>query len=157
MRKLDLRHYILACRFLNDSDNDYKGGFEKSGVDQMLFNIETNFDGWTSSFANLAMGPKDPLSVEYFVESLKRMGAQVAVAMAKTVFFSDYRSVLDKVTVPCTLIHSKVDFAVPTEVATFMHDNIRSESTIKIVEAEGHFPQLTAHQELLNAVLAALT
>lgn len=84
------------------------------------------------------------------------MGAQVALAMAKTVFFCDYRSVLDKVTVPCTLIRTQDDFAVPIEVPTFMHNNIRGESTIKVVESEGHFPQLTAHQEFLKAVLAAL-
>nr|GMC65292.1 strigolactone esterase D14-like [Ipomoea batatas] len=151
---------ILVCsspRFLNDTDNDYKGGFEKSEVDQLLFNIETNFDQWTSGFANVAMGPKDPLSVEYLEKSFKKMGAQVGLAMAKAIFFSDYRSVLDKVTVQCTLIHAQVDFAVPLEVTTFMHQNIRGEATIKVVEGEGHFPQLTAHEEFLKAVLSALT
>nr|GME03610.1 strigolactone esterase D14 [Ipomoea batatas]GME09400.1 strigolactone esterase D14 [Ipomoea batatas] len=143
--------------FLNDSDNDYKGGFEKSDVDQLLFNIETNFDQWTSGFANVAVGPKDPLSVEYLEKSFKKMGAQVGLAMAKAIFFSDYRSVLEKVTVQCTLIHTEVDFAVPPEVATFMHQNIRGEATIKVVEGEGHFPQLTAHEQFLKAVFAALT
>ncbi|CAH9077070.1 unnamed protein product [Cuscuta epithymum] len=142
-------------RYINHED--YEGGFERLEVQQILINIEENYDEWSSSFAAVGVDPIDPLSVQKFAKCLKRMGVEIGSPLAKTVFLSDYRSVLEKVITPCTLIHGKRDFVVPTSVATFMHNKIKGESTIEIVNGQGHFPQLTAHEEFLEIVLEVLS
>lgn len=145
---------IIIYRFINLED--YEGGFETSDVDQMLADIGTNYDQWCTAFAALVVDPSDPPSVEKFGKCLKRMGVEIGLPLAKTVFFSDHRSVLDKVVAPVTLVHTKRDLVVPASVVTFMHSRIRGESTVEIVNTEGHFPQLTAHEEFLEIVFAAL-
>ncbi|KAE8666853.1 ATP-dependent caseinolytic protease/crotonase family protein isoform 1 [Hibiscus syriacus] len=84
---------------------------------------------------------------------LKRTRQEFAVPLAKTVFRSDERSIVDKVTTPCTIIQAANDIVVPGSVANYMKKKIRWKSTVEIVNTNGHFPQLTAHLEFL-AVLA---
>lgn len=123
----------------------------------MFQNIEENYGVWSSSFARIAVDPSDPPSVEKFEKCLKRMGVEVALPLAKTVFLSDYRAILEKVVTPCTIIQCKIDFAVPNSVSTFMHTNIKGESTVEIINTRGHFPQLTAHEQFLNVIQRILT
>ncbi|CAN4116820.1 unnamed protein product [Withania somnifera] len=142
-------------RFINLED--YEGGFEVTDMEEMLKNIEKNFEVWSSSFARIAVDPSDPPSVEKFDKCLKSMGVEVALPLAKNVFLSDYRDILDKVIIPCTIIQTKVDFVVPNSVATFMNNTIKGKSTVEIINTQGHFPQLTAHDEFLNVLHRVLT
>lgn len=142
-------------RFINLED--YVGGFEMTDIEQMFQNIGENYGIWSSGFARIAVDPSDPPSVEKFEKSLKRMGVEVALPLAKTVFLSDYRGILEKVVTPCTIIQCKIDFAVPNSVAIFMHTNIKGASTVEIINTRGHFPQLTAHEEFLNVIHRVLT
>nr|GMD99584.1 strigolactone esterase D14-like [Ipomoea batatas]GME09178.1 strigolactone esterase D14-like [Ipomoea batatas] len=140
-------------RFINLED--YEGGFDKSYIDEMFADMETNYEQWCSAFAAMVVDPSDPPSVEKFAKSLKRMGVEIGLPLAKTVFLSDHRSVLDKVVAPVTLVHTNHDLVVPAPVVAFMHGRI-NESTVEIVNTDGHFPQLTAHEEFLEVVFAAL-
>ncbi|XP_055810498.1 strigolactone esterase D14 [Solanum dulcamara] len=142
-------------RFINLED--YEGGFNIPEMEEMFRNIEENYEVWSSNFARIAVDPSDPPSVEKFDKCLKRMGVEVALPLAKSVFLSDYRGILDKVITPCTIIQTKVDFAVPNSVPIFMHNTIKGESTIEIINTRGHFPQLTAHEEFLNVIHRVLT
>lgn len=142
-------------RFINLED--YEGGFEIPEMEEMFQNIEENYEVWSSSFARIAVDPSDPPSVEKFDKCLIRMGVEVALPLAKNVFLSDYRGILDKVITPCTIIQTKVDFAVPNSVATFMHNTIQGESTVEVINTRGHFPQLTAPEEFLNVIHRVLT
>ncbi|KAF8389012.1 hypothetical protein HHK36_025697 [Tetracentron sinense] len=135
-------------RYLNS--DDYEGGFKTSDIEQIFLNIESNFHTWASNFAALVVDSKDPLSVEKFEKCLGRMRPEVALSMAKTIFHSDERDVLEKVQVPCTIIQTTNDIVVPVSVAHFMQKKIKGKSTVEIIEDEGHFPQLTAHQLLLD-------
>ncbi|VFQ98477.1 unnamed protein product [Cuscuta campestris] len=141
-------------RFINGED--YEGGFEKSDVEHMFKNIEADFEEWSSKFASLAVDPMDPHSVQKFTKCLQRMGVEIGYPLAKTVFLSDHRSVLEKVTTPCTLVTCARDFVVPVSVPLFMMNKIKGDSTLEILNAEGHFPQLTAHEDFLAVVLKAL-
>ncbi|XP_059291514.1 probable strigolactone esterase DAD2 [Lycium ferocissimum] len=137
-------------RFINL--DDYEGGFEIGEMEEMFKNIEEKYEVWSSNFARIAVDPSDPPSVEKFEKSLKRMGVEVGLPLAKNVFMIDYRGILDKVITPCAIIQCKTDFAVPNSVATFMHNNIKGESTVEIINTRGHFPQLTAHEEFLDVI-----
>ncbi|XP_058111525.1 strigolactone esterase D14 [Magnolia sinica] len=133
-------------RYLNSED--YEGGFDISVVENILSNIECNFQSWAMSFATLGVGPSDPPSIEKFGKSLQSMKPDVALSVAKTIFLSDHRDVLEKIIVPCTIIQTTNDFAVPMCVCHYMHKKLKG--SLEIIEGEGHFPQLTHHQLLID-------
>lgn len=130
----------------------YEGGFGNSDIDQIIANVESNYQNWTSAFASLVVDAKDPLSVEKFAKCLKRMRPEVALPLAKIVFQSDEREVLEKVITPCTIIQTTNDYVVPNSVALYMQKKIKGKSTVEMIEGDGHFPQLTAHLQLLEVL-----
>ncbi|KAK3041632.1 hypothetical protein RJ639_001442 [Escallonia herrerae] len=139
----------LDNRYINL--DGYEGGFSESDVEQVLANIESNYHNWASHFATLVVDPNDPDSVEKFTKCLHRMRPEVALSVAKTVFLSDERDILDEVTVPCTIIQTSNDIVVPGSVAHYMNKKIRGKSTVEFLDVNGHFPQLTAHNHLLES------
>ncbi|XP_057468031.1 strigolactone esterase D14-like [Actinidia eriantha] len=131
---------------------DYEGGFEITEVDQLLSSIESNFHQWASSFASLVVDPNDPISVDKFKNCLQRMRPEVALSVAKLIFHSDKRDTLEKVVIPCTIIQTINDVAVPVSVGDYMMKRIKAKSTVEIIEVDGHFPQLTAHVQFLEVL-----
>ncbi|XP_074280990.1 strigolactone esterase D14 [Silene latifolia] len=142
-------------RYLNSED--YEGGFEPPEIEQLLSTIETNFQPWASGFAPLAVGGKDTLAIDKFEKTLKKMCPQVALDVAKVIFLSDNRHVLEQVNVPCTLICTTNDIVVPSSVPHYMQKRlVKSKSVIEVIDVDGHFPHLTAHVELLEVLGKAL-
>ncbi|KAA8535007.1 hypothetical protein F0562_030010 [Nyssa sinensis] len=137
-------------RYINGED--YEGGFEESAVKQMLTNLELNFNNWASFFASLIVNANDPPTVEKYEKSLKTMKPETALSVAKLVFYSDERDTLEKVMIPCTIIQTTNDNPVPNSVAEFMQKKIKGQSTLEIIDTDGHFPQLTAHLQLLEVL-----
>ncbi|CAN1331269.1 Strigolactone esterase D14 [Linum perenne] len=132
---------------------DYEGGFEGSHIEDLINNIQTNFSKWAPSFAAMVIGrggDNVPSAVEKFGNSLLNMEPKVALSVAKTVFYCDYRGVLGKVTTPTTIVQTTNDAAVPTSVAYYMHERIKGKSTVEIIDTDGHFPHLTASDDLLD-------
>ncbi|KAJ7973895.1 putative Sigma factor sigb regulation protein rsbq [Quillaja saponaria] len=142
-------------RYINT--DDYEGGFKRSEVDEIISNIELNYETWASAFAPLAVGASDTASVDKFQKCLKRMRPEIALSLAKTVFYSEEREVLDKVVTPCTIIQTSNDIVVPNGVAFYMQNKIKGKSTVEILDnTNGHFPQLTAHLQLLDVLKGIL-
>ncbi|KZV36422.1 hypothetical protein F511_22895 [Dorcoceras hygrometricum] len=121
-----------------------------SDIDQILFNIEHNYEKWSESFASLVVDPSDPLSTLKFENCLKRMRPEVALPLAKTVFLGDYRDILDKVVVPCDIIQTRNDVVVPNSVPEFINAKIKGKREVHVIYTDGHFPQLTAPLEFLQ-------
>ncbi|KAF8034400.1 hypothetical protein BT93_C0638 [Corymbia citriodora subsp. variegata] len=141
---------VASPRYLNT--DGYKGGFEAAQIDQILSSIESDYHGWAPNFASLVVDPRDPLSVEVFTKCLRRMRPEVALPLARTVFLSDHREVLGKVATPCTIVQTTNDVVVPSSVAHYMRDKIQGKTAVEMIEADGHFPQLTAHLRLLDVL-----
>lgn len=137
-------------RYINTGE--YEGGFGESDVDELISNIKSNYEAWATRFPSMVVDSNDPTSVDKFRASLKKMRPEVALPVAETVFRSDHRNVLPKVSTPCTIIQPSNDIVVPNSVAYYMQENIKGKSTVEIVETEGHFPQLTAHRRLLDVL-----
>ncbi|KAL6274660.1 hypothetical protein ACE6H2_025352 [Prunus campanulata] len=137
-------------RYINTED--YEGGLEMSDITQIISAIESDYHNWAAYFASLAVDANDPLSVDKFVNCLRRMRPEVGLALAKTVFYSDQRDVLDQVSTPCTIINTSSDIVAPNSVAFYMQKKIKGKSTVEIINTNGHFPQLTAHLELLDVL-----
>ncbi|GAB2300397.1 hypothetical protein Dimus_034439 [Dionaea muscipula] len=155
-------------RYLNSEEEDYVGGMEREEVDKLLADIETDFHKWASAFAPAAVGGgrNDDINVEKFEKSLKSMGAEAALSLAKTIFLGDWRHILKEVTTPCTIIQTTHDIVVPNSVGYYMLHNMLQLQLIgngksKLVHLEniqthGHFPQLTAPHQLLHVLARAL-
>ncbi|KAK7337370.1 hypothetical protein VNO77_17938 [Canavalia gladiata] len=142
-------------RYLNEKG--YEGGFSRSDLDTIFKSISQNFSGWAHNFAPNAIGENNPTAISEFENSLLRMKPDVALNVAKTVFLSDYRWVLPRVHVPCTIIQTRKDPIVPLSVATYMNKNLGTRSQFKILETQGHFPQLTAYRLLFEVLKDSLS
>ncbi|KAL3745199.1 hypothetical protein ACJRO7_014330 [Eucalyptus globulus] len=146
------KHLILLAaspRYLNT--DGYEGGFGTAQIDQLLASLESDYYGWTANFASLRV-QGDPLTIEVYTKCLRTMKPEVALPLARTIFLSDHREILGRVTTPCTIIQTTNDTAVPNSVAHYMRDKIQGKSTIEMIEADGHFPQLTEHLQFLNVL-----
>ena len=145
-----MSYFRYLCRYLNT--DGYEGGFGTMQIDQIISSIESDYHGWATNFAPLVVGPCDALSIEMFMKCLRRMRPEVALPLARTVFLCDHREVLERVTTPCTIIQTTNDAVVPNSVAHYMHNKIQGKSTVEMIEAGGHYPQLTAHLQLLDVL-----
>ncbi|KAL3747543.1 hypothetical protein ACJRO7_016351 [Eucalyptus globulus] len=145
---------LASPRYLNLGD--YVGGFEESQIDDMVSSIRSNYQEWVENFTPAIVDPKDPPSVDKFRQCLCSMKPEVAASLAESIFRSDHRHILVNVTVPCTIIQVTNDMAVPASVAHYMKEKISGPSTVEMIEGTGHFPQLTAHEQLLDVLRRAL-
>ncbi|XP_044464793.1 strigolactone esterase D14-like [Mangifera indica] len=146
------RLILIGTSPRNINTDDYEGGFKSSEIEELISSMETNYFGWASSFPSLVVDSNDALSVEKIQNCFTSMRPEVAVTLAKTVFYSDQREILDKVTTPCTIIQTASDIVVPNSVAHYMQEKIKGISTMEMIKTDGHFPQLTAHLELVQVL-----
>lgn len=139
-------------RYLNDVD--YFGGFEREDLDQLFEAIQSNFKAWCSGFAPLAVGSDmDSVSVQEFSRTLFNMRPDIALSVAQTIFQSDMREVLCHVLVPCHIIQSMKDLAVPVVVSEYLHQNLGGESIVEVMSTEGHLPQLSSPDVVVPVLL----
>ncbi|XP_072967346.1 strigolactone esterase D14 isoform X1 [Typha angustifolia] len=147
------RHLVLIGAsprlFWYLNTEDYEGGFEREEVDNLFSYIQSDFHAWGKSFVALAVGVNDPNSVEILGKSFHNMRPEVALMVARSIFLSDNRDILDKVEVSCTIIQVANDFAVPLSVGHYMQSKMKANASLEIIESDGHLPQLTAHHMLL--------
>lgn len=142
---------VCICRYLNT--DDYKGGFEASYVEQIISSIESNYTAWASGFPSLIMDPNHPDLIDKYRKCLLGMRPEVALHLAKTVFYSDHRHILENVSVPCHIIYTMNDAAAPSSVAIYMQSRIGTgKSTVEMMKIDGHFPQMTAAEQLFGVL-----
>ncbi|KAG5528528.1 hypothetical protein RHGRI_029271 [Rhododendron griersonianum] len=94
----------------------------------------------------------DSAAVQEFSRTLFNMRPDIALSLARTIFQSDLRPLLCHVTVPCHLIHSTRDMAVPVEIAQYLHRHLGGKSIVEVIPTEGHLPQLSS-PDVVNPVL----
>lgn len=145
---------IYVYRYLNT--DGYEGGFTEKDIKELLLAIEMKYEEWVYGFSPGAIGCDDAVSTDKFQKSLLRMGGEVALPLAKTLFLSDNREWLEKVEIPCTIVQPSYDMAVPNSVGFYFEKKIKGKCNLEVIEAIGHFPQLTAHLKLVEVLKAAL-
>ncbi len=137
-------------RYLNDTD--YVGGFDQATLDAFYAQMATNYFAWVSGFAPAAMAnPDRPALAQSFAETLQAVRPDIAQSVARVIFQSDYRERVPLLEKETLLLQAGNDIAVPMEVAEYLHRNI-PRSTLKVVNAEGHFPHISAPQEVIDAL-----
>eukprot|EP01018_Ginkgo_biloba_P021130 Gb_15091 [translate_table: standard] len=138
-------------RYLNDEN--YEGGFERGDIDELLSRMKSDYGAWVSGFAPLVVRVDEPSVVKEFSRTMLSMKPDIAFTIAKTIFESDMRSILGEVKTPCAIIQTTKDKAVPMGVAYYLQCHLGGKTSIEILETDGHLPQLTA-PDLLLQVLA---
>ncbi|XP_043709839.1 probable esterase KAI2 [Telopea speciosissima] len=139
-------------RYLNDVD--YYGGFEQEDLDQLFEAMRSNYKAWCSGFAPLAVGgDMDSAAVQEFSRTLFNMRPDIALSVAQTIFQSDMREVLSLVTVPCHILQSIKDLAVPVMVSEYLHTHLGGESIVEVMGSDGHLPQLSSPDVVIPALL----
>lgn len=142
-------------RYLDDADG-YRGGFDRAAIDRLLAAAGSDYHAWVGGFSPLAIGAAHcPDAVEEFGSYLRRMRPDVALRTLRAVFLSDHRAALPRVTQPVTVVQPRADVAVPTAVGRYLAATIPRAAYVELA-AEGHVPQLTAPDELIAALDAAL-
>eukprot|EP00252_Welwitschia_mirabilis_P012889 TRINITY_DN2846_c0_g1_i2.p3 TRINITY_DN2846_c0_g1~~TRINITY_DN2846_c0_g1_i2.p3 ORF type:complete len:124 (-),score=15.79 TRINITY_DN2846_c0_g1_i2:188-559(-) len=116
--------------------------------------MQSNYKAWVSGFAPLAVGSDmDSDAVQEFSRTLFNMRPDIALCVAKTIFQSDMRALLPHVTVPCHVLQSCKDLAVPIFVSEYIRRNLGGKTIVEILPAEGHLPQLSSPDVVIPVLL----
>jgi sigma-B regulation protein RsbQ len=134
-------------------DDDYRGGFSRGDIDELLAALESNYLGWSATMAPVIVdNPDRPELAQELENSFCRTDPAIARVFARATFLSDNREDLRKVTVPTLVVQCAVDAIAPPEVGQFTHDQIAG-SKLVTLNAIGHCPQLSAPEMTAEAIL----
>jgi len=137
-------------------DVDYTGGFTQCDIESLLDSLDANYLGWSSTMAPLIMGnPDRPQLGDELTASFCRIDPAIAQHFARVTFLSDNRRDLPLVTVPTLILQSAQDVISPTVVGEYVHRSIPG-STLAMLSATGHIPNLSAADDVIDAIKSYL-
>lgn len=134
------------------NEGEYKGGFERADIEGLMETMERNYIGWSNFLAPQIMGNADrpELGLE-LAESFCSTDPEIAGRFAKATFFSDNRKDLTNLKIPTLILQCSEDIIAPLEVGQYLSEHIPN-STLKIMRATGHCPQLSAPEETIQLI-----
>jgi sigma-B regulation protein RsbQ len=137
-------------RYLDDEN--YTGGFSQADLTGLFAQMTSNYYTWASGFApRMALNQDAPQIATYFVETLSNMRPDVGLATARTIFQSDHRADLPKLSHPTLILQPQIDGAVPGKVGQFMAHTI-PQAQLLVLPTEGHLPHLSHPDEINKAI-----
>ncbi|HUP71774.1 MAG TPA: alpha/beta hydrolase [Acidimicrobiales bacterium] len=135
-------------------DGSYRGGFSEQDIRELIGSLESNYLGWSSSIAPVIMAnPDRPELGQELASSFCRADPKVAHQFATVTFMSDNRADLARVTTPTLILQCTSDAIAPVTVGEFVHEAI-ADSSLVMLEAIGHCPNLSAPDETAAAIAA---
>lgn len=141
-------------RYINDGD--YVGGFGQEDIDGLLESLDSNYLGWSSAMAPVIMGNADrPELGSELTNSFCRTDPEIARHFARVTFSSDNRADLPKVAARALVLQCSEDVIAPRCVGEYVHRQIPG-STLVLMKATGHCPNLSAPEETIAAIQAFL-
>jgi sigma-B regulation protein RsbQ len=139
-------------RYIND--DGYIGGFTADQIDELLTFLDSNHMGWSQAMAPTIMGnPDRPELGEELTNSFCRTDPEIAKHFARTTFTSDNRADLEGLTTRTLVLQCSEDVIAPREVGEYVHSKLPN-STLVILQATGHCPNLSAPGETTRAIRA---
>ena len=140
--------------FLQDAG--YDGGFSDADMAEVAGALDSNYFTWAEAMAPVIMGtPEAPEHGERLTASFCRVNPDVARQLLGTMFTTDYRPLLPRVTTPTVVMQCRADAMVPAHVAAYLHEHLAG-STLVQLEALGHCPHISAPEETAAAIRAHL-
>ena len=139
-------------RYIND--DSYIGGFTEDDIAGLLDSLESNYLGWSSAMAPVIMGNADrPELGEELTESFCRTDPEIARQFARVTFLSDNRADLAQVSTPSLVLQCTSDVIAPMAVGEYVTEALQ-ESTLVLLDATGHCPNLSAPDQTARAIAA---
>lgn len=140
--------------FINDGD--YIGGFEREDIHGLLNSLESDYLGWSNTIAPVIMGNTDrPELGQELAQSFCKSNQKVARDFAHLTFLSDCRQDLPHVKVDTLILQCSEDAIAPVSVGEYTSKQIPS-SKLRVLEATGHCPNLSAPEETVAAMKSFL-
>lgn len=144
-------------RYLNDEAQHYTGGFTQEALDDLYAAMQGNYQAWASGFSALVVSNADrPGLAANFAATLHALRPDIALAVARTIFQSDYRKILPLVKHPVLLLHTREDVAVPASVASYLNSHLAG-SRLVTIDATGHLPHCSAPEAVTEAMYPFIT
>jgi sigma-B regulation protein RsbQ len=133
-------------------DGDYRGGFSRADIDELLESLDSNYLGWSAAMAPVIMGaPERPDLAEELTDTFCRTDPACARVFARATFLSDNRADLQRISLPTLVIECEQDAIAPREVGAYVHGHI-SGSELVTLNTTGHCPHLSAPQATATAI-----
>jgi sigma-B regulation protein RsbQ len=133
-------------------DDGYHGGFTRKDIEGLLDALDSNFLGWSHTYAPAIMGrPDRPDLSEELTNSFCRTDPEIARQFARVTFLSDNRADLRRVTTPTLVLQCSDDIIAPSSVGEFVHEQLRGSELVHL-QAKGHCPNLSAPEETVEAI-----
>jgi sigma-B regulation protein RsbQ len=143
-----------SARYVDDGD--YRGGFTREQIRDLLDNLDANHLGWSTAMAPVIMGnPDRPELTEELTNSFCRTDPDVARQFARVSFLSDNRADLPGVDVPALVLQCSQDVIAPESAGRYVAEHVPDASFTQLA-ATGHCPHLSAPEETTAAIRAWL-
>lgn len=138
------------------NDGDYIGGFTRIDIDGLLESLDSNHLGWSHAMAPVIMGnPERPELAEELANSFCRTDPEIAKHFARVTFLADNRADLPSLMVPSLILQCSQDAIAPAEVGDYVQRHLANSSLV-LLKATGHCPQLSAPEETVAAMIEGL-
>jgi len=135
-------------------DGDYRGGFSRTQIDELLEFLDINHVGWSQAMAPVIMGNADrPELGEELTSSFCRTDPDIAKRFARTTFLSDSRADLVPVDARVLILQCRDDVIAPESVGAYVQAALPG-SELVLLDATGHCPNLSAPAETIAAIKA---
>jgi sigma-B regulation protein RsbQ len=129
-------------RYLDDGE--YRGGFTRADIDDLLKSLDENYLGWAQTFAPIVMGNRDrPELTAEISETFCRADPDCAKVFARATFLGDHRGELPKVPIPTLMIDCTDDVIAPPSVGTYVAEHIPDCRRLTLA-TDGHCPHVSA-------------
>jgi sigma-B regulation protein RsbQ len=137
-------------RYLDDEG--YVGGFTREDIEGLLDSLDSNYLGWSQALAPVIMGADQPPELqEELTNSFCRTDPEIARHFARVTFLSDNRADLAQVTTPALVLQCSDDVIAPQSVGEYVDAQLPN-STLVLMQATGHCPNLSAPEETIAAI-----
>ena len=137
-------------------DGEYTGGFSRQQIDDLLESLDNNHLGWSVAMAPVIMGNPDRKELgEELANSFCRTDPAIAKHFARTTFLTDARAELARNRTPALILQCSNDVIAPNVVGEYRHKELAG-STLVLLEATGHCPNLSAPEEVISVIKSYL-
>ncbi|MCG3088094.1 alpha/beta fold hydrolase [Sporosarcina cyprini] len=134
------------------NDGDYKGGFEREDINELLDMMELNYKEWAKYLAPVVMKNEErPELAANFERTLCENDPVIARRFAEVTFTSDLRDRLADVSVPTLILQTREDAISPIEVGEYVHEHIK-DSAFVLMNAKGHNPHISDPEETIQVI-----
>ena len=141
-----------SARYLNDHENNYMGGLERSDLDALFEMLDNNYLGWSKMMAPAIMGEKNSAEKqEELTESFCAADPEISQNFARVTLLSDHRENLADLKVPSLTVQCLDDVMAPETAGQYVYKNTPGNTYIEI-NTSGHCPHLSAPEEVTKVI-----